>query len=177
MKAGETSRGFAFVQFADSHGVTCSLQKSSSAAGDAIWLGVDEAAPRILASQAAAHGVQTHQRTGWVPYPIPGAVSVTTSMHLAREQVAELLPALVHFVHTGDLPPLPSKVVRRDCADCTHSIDQGGRWCVAPQLAEYLDSSQGHKNEITPCEGVRDFKHACGHAARWFQAREAAPCR
>lgn len=104
MKRSETARGFALIQFADGYGAACSLQKSSAAAEPMVWLGVDAAEPRILARQAAAHGVQTEERTGWVPYPIPGAVSLTTRMHLSREQVAELLPVLAHFVETGELP-------------------------------------------------------------------------
>lgn len=106
MKRSETARGFALIQFADGYGVACSLQKSSAAAEPMVWLGVDEAEPRILASKAAAHGVQTEERTGWVPYPIPAEVALTTRMHMSREQVAELLPVLEHFVATGELPCL-----------------------------------------------------------------------
>lgn len=36
-------------------------------------------------------GVDTAERTGWVPYPIPPGVSMTTRMHLDREQVAALI--------------------------------------------------------------------------------------
>lgn len=39
-----------------------------------------------------------------MPYPIPEAVSLHTRMHLSRDQVRDLLPALQHFVDTGELP-------------------------------------------------------------------------
>lgn len=61
--------------------------------------------------------------------------------------------------------------IRRSCSDCAHLAMPGGRWCAAPQLADHLDASKGHQNEITPCEGVRDIKTACGHAAVWFVPR------
>ena len=104
MKRGETERGFAILRFADSYGVPCSLQKSSGVLEPKVWLGVDDAEPQILASAAAAHGVHTTRTVGWVPYPIPAAVLLNTRMLLTRKQVAELLPALNHFVSTGELP-------------------------------------------------------------------------
>lgn len=104
MKRSETARGFALIEFTDDYGVQCSLQKSSAATEAKVWFGVNEADPQILASQATAHGVQTAQTCGWVEYPVPDAVSFTTRMHLTRQQVAELLPALKHFVETGELP-------------------------------------------------------------------------
>lgn len=93
-----THRGFAVVEFVDHYGKSCTLQKSSLATDDAIWLGIERAEPKILASQAAAHGVETSETTGWVPYPIPYEVSLTTRMHLTCEQVRELLPYLQKFV-------------------------------------------------------------------------------
>lgn len=60
---------------------------------------------------------------------------------------------------------------RRSCGDCAHVVASLEDWCAAPQLAHHLDTSAGHQNAMTPCEGVRDFKHACGHAARWFVPR------
>lgn len=64
---------------------------------------------------------------------------------------------------------------RRSCGDCAHvQVWQHAspkRWCRAPQLLEQLDTSAGHQNSMTPCEGARDFKHACGHVARWFSPR------
>lgn len=90
----ETQRGFAIAEFTDANDVECSLQKSSIAGTDMIWLGCSGANPKLLV-----------QDKGWLPYPLPDAVSVTTRMHLTQEQVADLLPALQHFVDTGELPP------------------------------------------------------------------------
>lgn len=103
IETGTTNRGFDLVKFVDLYGAKCSLQKSSLALVDAIWLGIDDAAPKIMASQARTHGVETRETTGWVPYPIPDAVLLTTRMHLTRDQVAVLLPILQHFVDTGEL--------------------------------------------------------------------------
>jgi hypothetical protein len=41
--------------------------------------------------------------TGWVPYPVPEDVLLSTRMHLTRDEVAELLPILKRFVETGEL--------------------------------------------------------------------------
>lgn len=104
MKITRTARGFALIEFADFYQAKCSVQKSSLATEDAIWLGVDDAEPKIMASQASQFGVKTKETCGWVPYPIPEGVSLTTRMHLTRDQVKELLPILRHFVKTGELP-------------------------------------------------------------------------
>lgn len=96
-----TARGFEIVEFSDSNGARCSLQASSRAEHDkpgtsAVWLGPSDADARILARNAAAFGVETTERVGWVPYPIPDDVLLTTRMHLSREQVA----ALIHHLQS-----------------------------------------------------------------------------
>lgn len=93
----KTARGFALSDFNDLYGAKCSIQKSSLASDDAIWLGVDDAKPQIMASKIIEGG------TGWAKYPLPEGVLLTTRMHLNREQVAALLPTLQHFVDTGEL--------------------------------------------------------------------------
>lgn len=98
-----TSRGFALGEFKDMYGAKCSIQKSSLATADAIWLGVDNADPKVMASDAARLGIKTEETTGWVPYPIPEEVLLSTRMHLSREQVADLLPILTRFVDTGEI--------------------------------------------------------------------------
>ena len=99
----KTYRGFAYSEFIDRYGVKCSIQKSSLATEDAIWLGVDDASPKILASKATEFGIKTGETTGWVSYPIPKDVLLTTRMHLTQEMVRDLLPALQRFVDTGEL--------------------------------------------------------------------------
>ena len=97
MKKSKTHRGFALGEFIDLYGAKCSIQKSSLATDDAIWFGIDDPDPKILASKVMENG------TGWVKYSIPDDVSINTRMHLNREQVAELLPVLQKFVETGEI--------------------------------------------------------------------------
>lgn len=75
-----TERGFLRADFMDRYGEKCSIQESSLAEENAIWLGCDK-------------GLH-HHVTG----------TCLARMHLTRPQVAALLPALTHFVATGELP-------------------------------------------------------------------------
>lgn len=106
MKFARNARGFAVYEFSDHYNADCSLQQSSLATEPAIWLGINDADPKIMAKDAASHGVQTDETTGWVSYPVPDAVLMTTLIHLSRKQVADLLPILNHFSITGKLPEL-----------------------------------------------------------------------
>lgn len=81
LKFSRTCRGFKLIEFADLYGQSCSLQQSSLAEDDAIWLGANE--------------VTTHPPTG---------CTSNTRMHLNRDQAAELVRLLQSFVETGDLP-------------------------------------------------------------------------
>jgi len=95
MKKSVTNRGFALVEFTDRNGQACTLQKSSLADEDCVWLGVEDADPKIMARDAARLGLPTNgQSTGWVPYHIPKEVLLSTRMHLnadmARSLVAEM---------------------------------------------------------------------------------------
>lgn len=72
----QTERGFDFTAFTDMYRQKCSLQKSSLATEDAIWLGVD----------VDMKGKDVNQR-----------------MHLSQKMVKELLPFLRNFVKTGDI--------------------------------------------------------------------------
>jgi hypothetical protein len=104
LMSGQTVRGFNVLRFQDRYGVECSIQQSSLATEDAIWFGVNDADPRIMASNAVRMGIDTGgQTTGWVPCEFPDEVSMTTRMHLTREQVAVLLPVLQRFVETGEV--------------------------------------------------------------------------
>jgi hypothetical protein len=103
IKKGKTSRGFARHTFTDLYGAECYVQKSSLATKDAIWLGVLDAKPQVMASQAPMLGVETDKTCGWVPYPLPSEVLLTTQMHLTQPMVRKLLPLLQKFAETGDL--------------------------------------------------------------------------
>jgi hypothetical protein len=102
MKSKKTERGFGVITFKDRYEAECSLQDSSLATEPAIWLGVDDPKPVIMASEAAKFGVATEETTGWVTYPVPAEVNLTTRMHLTQKQVKALLPFLKHFAKTGD---------------------------------------------------------------------------
>lgn len=93
-----TRRGFAVIEFSDLYDVACSLQKSSLATEDAIWLGCNDANPRQLI-----------QGKGWRPVEMPAEYIADTRMHLTREQVAWLLPILQHFVTTGEVATPPAE--------------------------------------------------------------------
>ena len=103
----KTARNFDIVEFKDRYNSECSLQKSSIATEDCIWLGVDDADPKIMSSDATRLGLR--ERTfdendnGWVKFEIPHQVLLNTRMHLTREQVKELLPYLKNFVKNGEL--------------------------------------------------------------------------
>lgn len=111
MKIEKTERGFALAEFTDRYGVKCSLQKSSLATEDAIWFGVTDHDPQIMARDASVMGRQdllapigTPERlNGWVKYLLPEAVHINTRMHLTQEMVRELLPLLVRFAETGEI--------------------------------------------------------------------------
>lgn len=79
------------------------MQMSSVATYDAIWLGIDDAEPKILASRAEALGIKTDETTGWIPYPIPVGVILNTRMYLTRDQAGELARVLQHYYETGEL--------------------------------------------------------------------------
>lgn len=96
-EVSKTGRNFDLIVFNDLYDQPCSLQKSSSADTDAIWLGLSEAHPKIMAKYISQNG------TGWVDYHIPSEVLINTRMHLNREQVKKLLPHLVKFVETGGI--------------------------------------------------------------------------
>lgn len=104
-KQKKTARGFALIEFKDHYNVPCSLQASSLAkytkpGTSAIWLGCDDAQPKIMASKALSFGVMTKETTGWVPYPIPKDVLLTTRMHLDRKQVSALIGHLQRWLDT-----------------------------------------------------------------------------
>lgn len=103
MNITTTERGFEFAEFYDRYNQKCSLQKSSLVAEDCIWFGVDNADPKIMARDAAKYGIETEEDSGWVTFPIPSEVLLSTRMHLTREKVANLIPILQNFVDTGEL--------------------------------------------------------------------------
>ncbi len=101
----KTNRFFRIGTFKDRYGTACSIQESSLATEDCVWLGVDDADPKIMAVDAIKLGMDTKgQTTGWVPYPLPEEVGCSTRMHLTKPMAEELILVLSHFVKTGYLP-------------------------------------------------------------------------
>ena len=92
MELIHTPRGFPVVKFNDRNDVPCLLQMSSLATEETIWLGTDNADPRIMVPGM----------TGWHKVVIPGLL-VNDRMHLTRDQVRELLPFLQKFAETGEI--------------------------------------------------------------------------
>lgn len=77
-----TRPGFARGKFKDRYGADCSIQKSSLASENCVWLGCDH----------ETLDPTTGERCG-------------ARMHLTQELAADLIPLLEHFVATGELPP------------------------------------------------------------------------
>lgn len=90
MKIETTNRGFGLIKFKDYYGIECSMQDSSLATTPCIWFGVDNVVPKICI-----------KGQGWIPYPIPDEVLLSSRMHLSQDQVKELLPYLIFFAETG----------------------------------------------------------------------------
>lgn len=104
----KTSRGFEIVHFKDYYNQECSLQQSSLAlyqqhGASAVWLGIEDAKPKVLHGYASKFGIKTDAIFGWVPYPIPPEVSLNTRMHLSRGQVERLIEHLQKWLTTGKL--------------------------------------------------------------------------
>lgn len=104
-----THRGFRYYEFEDRNGHKCTLQKSSVATENCIWLGLEDADPQCLHGDARKLGVATNKTSGWVKYPIPEEVSLNTRMHLTQEQAGVLAKQLAIFAETGELPAVPKE--------------------------------------------------------------------
>lgn len=113
-----THRGFEVVRFKDAYDTKCSIQISSACPveeedgscknpGGWIWLGQDEAKPRILMRDAVRLGIikpaEGVEISGWVDYPVPDEVFIGTSMHLGQNEVLELIERLQTWAITGSL--------------------------------------------------------------------------
>ena len=111
----KTSRGFEKVTFSDAYNAACSIHQSSAVGDDPdamerpgssfLWIGVEDAEPQVLKSQAEELGLTLPpgEVSGWIPYPIPPEVMLTTRMHVNREQAAWLVKCLNAWLETGSL--------------------------------------------------------------------------
>ena len=98
IKMDKTSRGFKIGEFKDRYGLPCSIQESSLATENALWLGIDDPQPKILAFH-----VNGGKPDGWVPYDIPEEVLLSTRMHLTEEMAEALIEKLQGWLDTGEL--------------------------------------------------------------------------
>ena len=76
-----TQRNFGIIEFKDLYSIECSLQKSSLATDDAIWIGCD------------------HEIIHHVTKEPCGA-----RMHLNRDMAKVIGETLLHFSETGEIP-------------------------------------------------------------------------
>lgn len=94
-----TERGFVRGDFVDRNGIECSIQESSAADEACIWLGCNDAAPRVCIP-----GGDPAWRLLSIPEFLLGLEIVyNTRMHLTRAQVEALLPVLQKFFDSGKL--------------------------------------------------------------------------
>lgn len=92
----KTQRGFSLYKFKDFNNIECSIQKSSIATEDCIWIGSTD-----INLQRFDAGI------GWSNVELANTEKhhfiASNRMHLTQEQVRELLPILQKFADTGDL--------------------------------------------------------------------------
>lgn len=89
MNESKTERGFALNTLTDGYGNEFSVQKSSSATDDFVWVGVTR--PRVEVGPP------------WRPFEMPPNASIWSRAHLTREQAREVGEALLRFAETGKL--------------------------------------------------------------------------
>lgn len=92
----KTERGFDYKSFKDRNGVECSIQKSSIATEDCIWLGANDIGLKHFKAHEGWNDIEFNNtiEEHWI---------ANNRMHLSRNQVKKLLPILQKFVETGEL--------------------------------------------------------------------------
>lgn len=107
MQQTHTARGFDLINFEDRNGCKCSLQKSSLADEDCVWLGMDE--PDIKEFYPYPRETDeswfevTKEDLNKLKHRPQNEIHCFSRMELNREQVAELLPYLQRFVEIGEI--------------------------------------------------------------------------
>ena len=119
----KTSHGFQKQVFTDTKDRKCSVQASSlfddsergmnNPGSSFLLIGIEDAEPMFLASKAGKVGVDTDETVGWIPFPVPRDVMMTTRMHLNREQVKDLICTLSTWLATGGLEPISDEQCKR----------------------------------------------------------------
>lgn len=103
MKMTTTQRGFALIEFTDRYNTKCSIQKSSLATEDAIWLGPN--GNQSVGQWPGSGGWQTisDDQIRQALNLQQGMFVTPNRMHLTRDDAAKLIPILQAFVETGEL--------------------------------------------------------------------------
>ncbi|MCR5224919.1 MAG: hypothetical protein K6C34_02445 [Alphaproteobacteria bacterium] len=104
----KTARGFEVKHFKDTYDLDCSIQESSSAEEEKIWLGVHNAPIKIMVKDIDAfracniipEGANAHS---WCTVELPEEALVESRMHLNQEQAQWLIDELQYFVDNGYL--------------------------------------------------------------------------
>lgn len=104
MKIKKTGRGFGRIEFKDRDKNACSLQMSSLATTECIWLGMDEPEikefwPCPRETDEAWFDVNLDE----LKHRPQNEMHAFSRMHLTRKQVAKLLPHLQKFVEEGTI--------------------------------------------------------------------------
>jgi hypothetical protein len=104
MNLNKTERGFDIANFKDRNGVECSLQHSSIATEDCIWLGTNNLEIKEFFPNSNKPFVNiTKEELQQLKKRPQNEIYTSSRMHLTREQVVELLPYLQSFAETGSL--------------------------------------------------------------------------
>ena len=110
MKIKKTVRGFSIIEFKDDNGESCSLQKSSAAFEDKIWLGIDKAKiteffpmPRKDTEEPWVDLDKQYIEEKLKHRPQNEIHFENQRMHLTQKQVKKLLPHLIAFAETGEI--------------------------------------------------------------------------
>jgi hypothetical protein len=110
----KNARGFSYKEFKDAYDKECRLSQSSAIDFEAeggfenpgtsfVWLGIVDANPQVMCSDAEKLGIKKENDVGWQPYPIPDEVLISTQMHLNRKQVKKLITDLQKWLDTGKI--------------------------------------------------------------------------
>ena len=134
-------RGFKGFVFIDRNNEKCSLQESSLATNDAIWLGLDQVIPKILI-----------KGKGWQNVPLPDGTLIAGRMHLTQAQVQTLLPALQYFAERGVLPDEPPQPL--------HSCGCHVRTAPVKQAPGYWAGVKGGDPD--------ELQHKCCRCGAWL---------
>jgi hypothetical protein len=95
LKNTRTNRGFSRYEFKDQYGVECSLQESSLATENCIWLGANDINLKVFWPYLGWHDIDLNKHGH--------DFVANTRMHLTQNQVKLLLPILQKFVKTGKI--------------------------------------------------------------------------